>query len=384
MKVDSARISNTFMKLASIDSPSGREGAIAEHIKNICVRELGMETRVDDTSGETGSETGNMVATLPGDKDVPPLFFNAHMDTVEPGTGVVPRLENGIFVSEGDTVLGADDKAGIAIMVETVRILREKRIPHGDIELLFTVSEETGLVGAKAMSPDFIRARHGYALDSSYPDAVITRAPAAIRIDAEFTGKAAHAGLHPEKGINAIQMAARAVAAMPLGRIDHETTANMGIISGGQATNIIPEKCVIRGEVRSHDALKLAKTRDTILAAMHSACMEAGRAAEEETHDDAPPWLHTTVREDYPLMDVPEDSPLVKAVMKAGDALGRELKISETGGGSDANIFNGKGIEAVILGIGMTNVHTTREYIRLEDMTRTTALAVEIIKKWGA
>lgn len=383
-KINSRRLGNTFLELASIDSPSGSEGEIAARVKKICSEELGMEVREDNSKKDTGAGSGNIAATFNGSFDVPPLFFNAHLDTVEPGIGVMPVLENGIFFSQGDTVLGADDKAGISIMIEAMRIVQESGIECGILEMLFTVSEEIGLVGAKAMDPDFIKARYGYALDSSYPDAVITNAPEAIKFEAEFVGKAAHAGLQPEQGISAIQMAAKAVAGLNLGRIDEETTANIGLVSGGQANNIIPERCVLSGEVRSHKKEKLARTRDSILEAMHKACVEAAALCNtDEGRKDAPPFLRTVVKEDYPLMAVPETSPLVTTVLNAGEKLGRDLKLTKTGGGSDANIFNGKGIETIILGIGMNDVHTTQENIHIDDMIRTTALVVEIIKKWG-
>jgi tripeptide aminopeptidase len=381
-RVNSKRIKDIFLDLVTIDSPSGKEKKVAEWIADFCTRKLGMEVREDDSIFSTGADTGNLVACIDGNTNKTPLFFNAHMDTVEPGTGIKPIFRNGIFSSHGNTVLGADDKAGIAIILEAMAIVMENNIDFGEIELLFTVSEEIGLLGAKAMKPDFLKARHGYALDSSSPDDIITRAPAAIRFDAEFVGRAAHAGLHPEDGINAIQMASRAIANMHLGRIDEETTANVGIIAGGNATNIIPERCRIAGEVRSHSREKLYATRDSIISIMHAACMQSENDNDNMDGSDFSPYLQTIVKEDYPLMQVPDASPLVTTAISAGKTLGRELRVVSTGGGSDANIFNDKGIETVILGIGMSNVHTTDEFITLDDMIQTAALLTEIIRQW--
>ena len=376
--INRVRLADTFRQLVLMDSPSREEGVVAEWIKRTLKEEIGAEVIEDQSSGKTGSESGNIIARIQGTEKVAPLFFNAHMDTVEPGRGIKIIFEDGIFHSDGTTVLGADDKAAIAVLIETARLLKEYRVSHGPIEFLFTVCEEIGLLGAKSLDPALLEARAGYALDSSDPEVLINQAPCAIRFKVRVIGKAAHAGLHPELGINAIQVAARALAEVPLGRIDKYTTANVGLIHGGKATNIIPEEVELEGEVRSHNPKKLREVQDQVLGIFHRIALDfkSGR-------NSGLPLIKTEVVDDYPLMSVSEEHPLITTAAKAAKGLGRKLRLDMTGGGSDANIFNAKGFAAVIMGIGMQNVHTTSEHIRLDDMAATTELILEIIGKWG-
>lgn len=372
------RLADTFRQLVLMDSPSREEGLVADWIKRTLKEEIGAEVIEDQSSGQTGSESGNIIARIRGTEKVAPLFFNAHMDTVEPGRGIQIIFKDGIFQSDGTTVLGADDKAGIAILIETARLLKEYRVSHGPIEFLFTVCEEIGLLGAKSLDPALLEARAGYALDSSDPEVLINQAPYAIRFKVRVVGKAAHSGLHPELGINAIQVAARALAEVPLGRIDEYTTANVGLIHGGKATNIIPEEVELEGEVRSHNPKKLKQVQDQILGTFHRIALDF-----KSGPNPGLPLIKTEVVDDYPLMSVSEEHPLITTAAKAAKGLGRKLRLDMTGGGSDANIFNAKGFTAVIMGIGMQNVHTTSEHIRMDDMVATAELILEIIGKWG-
>ncbi|MGC9022560.1 MAG: M20/M25/M40 family metallo-hydrolase, partial [Dissulfurimicrobium sp.] len=229
----------------------------------------------------------------------------------------------------------------------------------------------------KAFDPALLKARAGYALDATNPDMLITMAPAAIRFHLKVVGKAVHAGIRPEDGINAIRIAAKALSTIPMGRIDDETTANIGVIRGGNATNIVPGEVEMDGEVRSHSPKRLREVEDEIIGRFH-------KVASEFRKDglDGLPLVQAEVRDDYPAMSVPDDHQLVKAAMDAARVLGRDIKTGKTGGGSDANIFNGKGLSTVIMGIGMQNVHSTSEFIRLEDMARVCRLVIEIIKSW--
>jgi len=372
------RLADTFRQLVSIDSPSREEGAVADWIKRTLKEEIGAEVIEDQSRDQTGSESGNIIARIPGTEKIVPLFFNAHMDTVEPGRGIKIIFKDGIFHSDGTTVLGADDKAAIAILIEAVRLLKEHKVSHGPIEFLFTVCEEIGLLGAKSLDPALLEARAGYALDSSDPEVLINQAPCAIRFKVRVVGKAAHAGLHPELGINSIQVAARALAEVPLGRIDEYTTANVGLIHGGKATNIVPEEVELEGEVRSHNPEKLREIQDQILETFH-------RIAQDFKPVENPglPLIKTEVIDDYPLMSVSEEHPMITTAVKAAQGLGRKLRLDMTGGGSDANIFNAKGLATVVMGIGMQNVHTTSEHIRLDDMVLAAELVLEIIGKWG-
>ncbi len=374
-RINRDRLADTFRQLVLMDSPSREEGAVADWIKRTLKEEIGAEVIEDQSRGQTGSESGNIIARIPGAEKVVPLFFNAHMDTVEPGRGIKIIFKDGIFQSDGTTVLGADDKAAIAILIETARLLKEHRVSHGPIEFLFTVCEEIGLLGAKLLDPALLEAKAGYALDSSDPEVLINQAPCAIRFKVRVVGKAAHAGLHPELGINAIQVAARALAEIPLGRIDEYTTANVGLIHGGKATNIVPEEVELEGEVRSHNPEKLKEVQDQILETFHRIALDF-----KLMENPGLPLIKTKIIDDYPLMSVSEVHPLITTAAKAAKGLGRNLRLDMTGGGSDANIFNAKGLATVVMGIGMQNVHTTSEHISLDDMVDAAELVLEIIR----
>jgi tripeptide aminopeptidase len=304
------------------------------------------------------------------------------MDTVEPGTGIKPVFADGVFRSNGTTVLGGDDKAAIAILLEAVNCLQENRIDFGPMEMVFTTCEEIGLLGAKALDPSVLKARAGYTLDSTDPDAVINSAPAAVRFIIKVHGRSAHAGINPDKGINAIRIAAEAISCVPQGRIDQDTTCNIGLIRGGNATNIVPDLVEVKGEVRSHDGRQLKEIQDEMTGCFYRVAEKYRAQSETQGRKSKEPFVTSSVRDDYPLMKVPRDHPVVTTVLEAGKNLGRDLRLEKTGGGSDANIFNRKGLSTVILGIGMLKVHTTEEFIRLSDMVDSCRLVLEIINCW--
>ncbi len=375
--IDQQRLGRTFELLASIDSPSRYEAEVAKFVASE-LEGLGWTVVEDSSMTSTGSQCGNLVAKARDDGGST-LFFNAHLDTVEPGRGVEVVFENGVFRSKGNTILGGDDKAAVAIMLEVARVLKERGAASLPVEFLFTVCEEIGLLGAKALDTSLLDSRAGYALDSTDPDTIINQAPEAIRFKVTVKGKAAHAGLHPEEGVNAVIVAAKALARLELGRLDEDTTANIGVISGGEATNIVPESVVIEGEARSHNVERLREVQDSILGTFHRVVMEERERALKQ---GPLPSVETEVRDDYPAMSIPPSHALVVTALDAGKALRRELRVERTGGGSDANILNGKGLECVIMGIGMRDVHTVNEYIALEDMVKTAKLMMEIIERW--
>jgi tripeptide aminopeptidase len=382
LRINRNRLADTFTQLVSIDSPSKEEGAVADRVKKT-LREIGAEIIEDRSRPQTGSESGNIIARIPGTKKFTPLFFNAHLDTVEPGRGIKIIFKDGIFRSDGTTILGSDDKASVAVLIEVARVLKEQKIPHPPIEFLFTVCEEIGLLGAKALDPALLEAREGYAIDSSDTEVLINQAPCAIRFKVEVVGKSAHAGLNPELGINAIQVAAKALAELPLGRIDKYTTANVGLISGGKATNIVPQEVEVEGEVRSHNPQKLEEVQNHILGTFQRIVSNFKSVEARCQENQKIPFIKTEVIDDYPRMSVSEAHPLITTAAKAAEELGRKLSVDMTGGGSDANILNAKGLTTVIMGVGMQNVHTTSEYISLDDMMATAELVLGIIKNWG-
>ena len=376
--VNRERLCEEFFRLATIASPSLREGEISRYLQTR-FQKLGGDVVIDGAGPQAGSESGNLIVSFPArGRDAEPLMLSVHMDTVEPVDGVVPELHNGIFTSAGETILGADDKAGIAEIIEALEIVREQGIPHGPLEVVVTICEEIGLVGAKLLDYSLIRSRRGLALDTSGVDRIIRKAPCANKLRFEIVGREAHAGIAPEQGISAIVVVSRAIANMRLGRIDEETTANLGTIHGGQATNIVPNRVVVEGEARSHSTEKLVRQTEHMVT-----CFE--QAALQSSIDIGGRIVHASVRVevigDYPLMRVAEDAGIVRLVQQSGSALGRTIAVEAAGGGSDANIFNGHGIETVILGTGMDRVHTVEERVTVDDMVRVSELLVEIIRQ---
>ena len=373
--IDRKRLADTFKFLVQIDSISKEEGVIANEIKKV-LESLGAETFMDNAGDKIGGNSGNLIAKFKGNTLAPPLLLNAHMDTVEPGRGITAVFENGTFSSNGTTILGADDKSAIAILLETLRILKENNLQYGPLELVFTVCEEIGLQGAKHLDLTTITATYGFALDATDTQGIVTRAPSANNFEFIIHGKDAHAGAAPEKGINAISLAGQAIAKLKLGRIDEETTCNIGIIEGGIATNIVPNLVKVKGEVRSHDEEKLNKITNEIVFSFN----EVIENYKKINPNDELPRVEIDIKKDFPRTHIPDDHPVIKLATRAAENLGRKMKTKTTGGGADANIFFEKGIFTGVLGTGMRDMHTVRESVKLDDMVRTTELLLEIIR----
>lgn len=376
MAVNRERLAANFTELCEIDSPSRQEGRISQRLQQL-FRELGAEEIIeDDSAGRTGSECGNLIIRFAGSLDLAPIFFSCHMDTVQPAKGVRVKRIGDLFTSAGDTILGSDDKSGIAACIEAMRLLREEKLAHRPVEVVITTCEEIGLVGAKALNPKLVRAKEGYALDSSGFAKVITHAPAANRLTVTVNGVAAHAGLHPEWGVNAVILAGKALAKVPSGRIDEETTANFGTITGGTASNIVPEKVVIEGEVRSHSVEKLdrltSEIREIFTATVADWTDPTGEAK-------GTPSVTVEVRQDFPVMRLDREDPVIRRVNAAARSIGMELSYEKAGGGSDANIFNGHGLATAIIATGMAQVHTTNEQVELQDMVDLTRLLIALL-----
>ncbi len=366
--VNRDRLVSEFMEIVRIDSLTRKERAMADCLKGK-LEELGLAVSEDQAGKACGGEAGNVIGILDGDENKLPLMFLAHMDRVKPGENVQPVLEGDVLKSDGKTVLGSDDAAGIAAILEMLRVLKENNAAHGRLEIVFTIAEEGGLWGAKGLEVDKLQARKGIVLDSTGEvGTVINRAPAQDEIIARVFGKASHAGVEPEKGINAIVVASKAISRMQVGRIDEETTCNIGIIEGGKATNIVPDYVEVRGEARS-------RTEEKLVAATQSMCGEFLRAAEE-----ANTRVELDVNRLYPAYHVQEDDELLQLVRKAGESLSLNVQIKPTGGGSDANIINGKGITTVNLAVGNDGVHTVNEYIRVSDLIKVTELVLKIVE----
>jgi tripeptide aminopeptidase len=303
------------------------------------------------------------------------------MDTVVPGEGIVPVLDGDILRTDGRTVLGGDDKSGVAIICEVLRVVGENQIPCSDIDVVFTICEEAGLIGAKCLDVSRLRARTGLVLDSDSVGFLFTKAPASNRMEFRVRALEAHAGGCPEKGISAIKVAAEGIARMRLGRIDHETTANIGVIEGGMAVNIVPNSVVLRGEARSHSEEKLERQTRHMLECLEEAA--AGHVLELEGKRFQAS-VEAQIDRAYDLMHVPDDSAIVRLVQTAAKNLRVELKTLATGLGCDANVLNRKGLEVANFSTGMREIHTVNEWLDLKDLYLSAEMVLEIVRLNGA
>lgn len=362
--INKERLLNTFLEYIQIDSESTHEGAMAARIA-ADLEAIGCQIAWDDSQAKTGSETGNLYCTLPGNAEGEAILFSSHMDTVTPGVGVKPVIENGVIRSQGDTVLGGDDKSGVAAIVEALRTVVEKNLPHPTIEAVFTVCEEVGLRGSQHLDYSKISAKKAAVLDSS-GDAgkIITAAPGQYKLAATVVGRRAHAGVAPEEGISAIQVLAEAISNMKLLRIDEETTANIGSISANYATNIVAERAEMLAEARSRSDAKLEAQGQHMMDCLKAACEKYGAQ------------LEGGLSKAYSAYSYAEDDAFVQEVAAACRKAGLEPSFAASGGGSDANNMNFNGIKALVLGTGMAKVHTTQEEITIQNLEGTAALVL--------
>ncbi|AZK47086.1 M20/M25/M40 family metallo-hydrolase [Paenibacillus lentus] len=368
--INKDRIIAQFMQLVQIDSETKNERKIADFLK-FKFTELGLDVVEDDSQKRTGHGAGNLIATLQATSgiQVEPFLFTCHMDTVAPGNGIKPIVgEDGWIRSDGTTILGADDKAGLAALLEIIQVLKEQQLPHGQIQFVITVGEESGLLGARAMDRNLVDASFGFAMDSNGEvGSICVGAPTQTRIEIEIFGKSAHAGVNPEDGISAIQVAGKAIARMKLGRIDEETTANIGKFEGGGPTNVVTDYVKLYAEARSLSQEKVEKQLALMKDAVDTACRDFGARGE---------FTSTTI---YPGFHLREQDAVVQLAQKAAGKLGLSGQTFTSGGGSDANIINGFGIPTVNLAVGYEGIHTTEERIKSEDIVKLAEYGLEIV-----
>ena len=346
-----------FLQLCAIPSPSGSERKVADRV-GAYLSALGLEWNEDDSARELEGDAGNIYCRLPATNGGgTPLFFCAHLDTVPPQGTIDPVVTEGVVRNAAGTILGADNKAAVVAMVDAVRRVVEEGREHSGIELLLTSKEEVGLVGAKAFDATRLQARVGYVYDMAAPiGTVIMAAPSSRKLDVRFHGRAAHSGMYPEEGRNAIAAASRAIADFRLGRLDEETTANVGLIQGGTARNIVPEWCSFRAEARSLDERKLADVVEEML--------EAATFAASLAECD----VETEVNQDYTGYRFRRDDDVVRLAVAAFERTGHEVRFDTTGGAADANVFNERGLQCLNLANGMTDIHTPDEHIAVADI----------------
>lgn len=352
-----AGVLDLFLDLAATPSPPGSERLVADRVIAY-LDGLGLEWNEDDAGQRIGSSMGNILCRLPG-RAAPgtPLLFCAHLDTVPPAGPIEPVVEDGVVRNAGATILGADDKAAVAVMLEAAARLVEGQVPHAGVELLFTPKEEVGLLGAMAFDRSRLEAEVGFVYDQAAPiGEIILGAPSQKALHVRFHGRASHAGMFPEEGRSAIAAAARAVADLRLGRIDEETSANVGTIEGGTARNIVPEWCTLDAEARSRDERKLAALVQEMCDSFAFAATVSDCTVEIEVQDTYRGYSFA-------------DSDLV--VRLAADGLtraGYEPSTAFSGGAADANVFNQRGLPCVNLANGMTDIHTPDEHIAVADL----------------
>lgn len=358
--IDTARLRQVFLDLVAFNSPPGEERAVSRWCAEV-LRDAGFLCQHDAAGNLLAQKVGTVTAA-------PRIFFSAHTDTVQPTEGLVVRELDGVFHTSGTTILGADDKAAVAALLEAARVLHERGLPHGDLQVILSTGEEVGLLGAKALAPEVIAGGLGFVFDASgATGTVISGAPTHDTLDVRVLGRAAHAGFAPEKGVSALEIACRGIARMRLGRIDPETTANLGSMGGGTANNIVAEEAWLKLEARSRSRASLEAQTAQMRQALEDAAAELGGRVE---------ILHQREYEGYSWE--PGDPAPAIAAEAWRRATGREPGFRATGGGSDANVFNARGIPSVVLTCGYYDAHSVHERVALSDIAAAAEWAVRI------
>lgn len=366
--VNEKRLVNSFIDYVQIDSETKNELKMCEYLKKE-LEELGLVVKIDNAGEKCGSNGYNIYALLKGDIDGS-IILSAHTDTVAPGNGVKPVIENGIIKSDGTTILGADDKCGIATIIETIRVIKENNLKSKTIEALFTIYEEGGLNGAKLFDDSILQSKHALVLDTSDSvGRITTNAPTQYKMDILIKGRPAHAGLAPQNGINALTVASHAISKMKLGYIDELTSANIGTVHGGLATNIVMPEVKLEAEARGRDLKKLEVQINHMIDTFKQVSLEFGADCEIE------------LLEEYKTFKIEDDDLFLKDITSSFESIGIEPIIQSAGGGSDANILNDRGIKSLVLATGMNKIHTLEEYIKVEDLVNMTKLLLNYLTK---
>ena len=366
--VNRERVVQEFCRLVSIDSSSFEEREMADILTKYLL-ELGFMVKEDEAYTVYNGNAGNLYAFLPGTLKGDPILLSAHMDTVEPGKSKKAVIKNdGTITSDGSTILGADDLAGVVSILEGIRTIKEKNLPHKGIEILFTIGEEVYIRGSEVFDYSCIQAKEAYVLDlSGLVGTAALKAPTLVSFDAKFIGKASHAGFAPEQGIHGIGMAAKAITRITQGRVDEETTVNIGVISGGLAKNIVPEECILSGEVRSLNHEKSLMEINKIKDAFMKTADEFGGLLNFETSFGCLAY------------EIDKEHDVVKRYQKACEELGYKINYIETFGGSDNNNFVKNGITGIVIACGMNEVHSKEEYTHIEELVKCSEIVVKLL-----
>ncbi|BEU87694.1 M20/M25/M40 family metallo-hydrolase [Selenomonas sp. TAMA-11512] len=372
--IEKKRVLDTFFELVSIRCSTLDEREIGD-LLTARLKELGAAEIHEDNAGEIlGGNCGNIIANFKGTvKDAPVLMLTAHMDCVEPCANIKPVLKDGVIRSDGTTILGTDDKAGVAAILETLRCLKEGNISHGDLQVVFNVAEEGGVNGSQNIDQNLLHADFGYTLDThGHPGTAAFKAPGKNQLEVRIQGKTAHAGIAPEAGHNAITAAGHVLTAVPQGRIDEETTCNVGKITGGTATNVVAEFCTICFESRSRDKAKLDAITQRIVDSVNTAIEGTGCTVD------------IAVKKDYDPYELSPDALPLRYLRKAAEKCGFPVHLEEAGGGSDANFYNSYNIPTAVLAVGMTDCHTKEESILEQDLYDAAELTLALVQEVAA
>ncbi len=366
--INKERLLNFFMEIVQIDSISKEEREMTDRI----IKELnlmGIDVKEDNTADFIDGNAGNLIFDIPGDNNMPKVLLSAHLDRVEPGRGIKPIIEDGYIVSKEETVLAGDDLIGVAAIVETVKVLKENNLKHRPIRVIFTVAEEIGLLGAKHLDPIELESiDYGLVFDVDGDiGTIVHQAPSQIKFNAKIEGKSAHAGLEPAKGVNAIKITSLAISNMKLGQIDEKTTANIGVIKGGRASNIVPDMVELEGEIRSHLDQNLKKQQNHMQDLIDRSCKKFNGI------------VNYDIEKIYSGFAISNESDIIKFVEDVIKNLELDFCLTSSGGGSDANIFNNIGLPTLNFGVGMENVHSTDERVKVENLYILTNLIINLL-----
>ena len=379
MKINYDRMIKQFIEMTKIDAPSNKELPMQKYMEKE-LKKLGGKVYVDDAGSkyETTAE-GNVMAHFAGTVKSKPFILGAHLDTVEPCKNVKAIIKNGKIVTDGTTVLGADDRAGLAIILEVIRTLKESKEAYPPIEVACTLCEEDGMYGAKYFDASFLKGKEGLILDDEFPTELIINAPKAYVFEIKITGKAAHAGVCPEKGISALEVAAKAISMMKLGRIDKLTVANLGIVHGGTGTNIVMPEIYLKGEARSRNLPSLEKQ----VKHMRECFKKVEKMFTKKVDGKIiKPIIDFKQELKYPLLDIPKNLPLIKYILKCAKENKIKMETKSCGGGFDSNILASKGLLMPIIGIGYHDNHTVKEWLNIKEYCKTADLVLHIVKNY--
>ena len=371
--IQEERLVQLFKELCLIDAPPLKEKDSVAFTKKY-LKDMGLEVYEDNAGEKIGGNANNLIACLKGNnKNAPKIFFSAHFDTVEPTKGLIIEEKEGGFYSASDTILGADDKGGMAPAIEAVNALKDSDASYGDVYLLLTVAEEIGLKGAEALELEKWDLDYGYVLDTGPPvGTFVNRAATHDALNFKIVGKPAHAGKAPEEGVSAIQVFADAVSNMKLGLVENELTANIGVVRGGEATNVVCPEVIVQAEARSTDEMKLDKQIQHMTDEMLKAGEKWGAKIEVEHYRHYTGYL------------IDPCSEVLRIGQKSSEKLGLDSYLRTNLGGSDASAFNKKGVPTVVMATGMEKIHTHDEHISRKDLIDTTKLCLEIILEAGS